>query len=38
MFITAVSCGDPDDPDENGDVSVEGTTFGNTATVMKGTY
>ena len=30
-FIVAVDCGNPDDPDPNGDVSYVATTFGNTA-------
>ena len=31
-FIIAIDCGDPDEPDDNGDVSFDSTTFGSTAT------
>ena len=31
-FITAIDCGDPDAPDDNGDVSFDSTTLGSTAT------
>ena len=30
-FIIVIDCGNPDDPDPNGDVSYIATTFGNTA-------
>ena len=31
-FIIAVDCGNPDDPDPNGNVSFDSTTLGSTAT------
>ena len=31
-IYTAVDCGQPDDPDDNGSVNVDTTTFGSTAT------
>ena len=30
-FVIVINCGNPDDPDPNGDVTYVATTFGNTA-------